>query len=336
MTQVSIGDLSVSYRTLLSNVRLKTDLQRLGQELASGRTTDLRSATGGDLGNLAGLENALNGLQAYKTSASEAALFVESVQRSLETIQQTTSEIGPALLTAGSTGEATLIQATATDARSRFLAVVSILNTKVADRALLAGTSVGSDALVSAEAMLTDLQAAVAAETTAAGVAGVVEDWFDDAGGGFETNAYLGATTDLAPFQIGPDEEARLGLRADTQELRDLMTGYAMAALVADGNLGIGNAEEAELVETAALRLLNSDKALAVLRAGIGGLEARIENAKARNSAETSALEIARAGIVEIDPYKAATELTAAEAQLETLYAITARLSRLSLAEFLR
>ena len=45
--------------------------------------------------------------------------------------------------------------------------------------------------------------------------------------------------------------------------------------------------------------------------------------------------EIARLGIVSMDPYDAATALTEAESQLDTLYTVTARLSRLSLANYL-
>jgi len=65
-------------------------------------------------------------------------------------------------------------------------------------------------------------------------------------------------------------------------------------------------------------------------------IEAQIDGATARNTAESSALELARAELIAIDPYKAATDLTSVQTQLETLYALTARLSRLSLVEYLR
>lgn len=336
MQTLSFGDLAGPFRSQISNYRLKSELQRLGQELASGKTADLRRATRGDLGNYAGLESAINGLAAYKTAASEAALFAETVQRSLESVQRTTSDIGPALLIAGSSGEATLIQATAADARTRFAGVISMLNTKVADRALLSGTDTGSDALASAETMLADLKIAIAAETTAAGIEAAVTAWFDDPGGGFETIGYLGSTTDLAPFRIGPDEQTSLSLRADNQNIRDVLKGFAMAALVSDGVLAGSSDERVALVGLSATQVLAADKALAELRAGVGTVEGQIETARVRNSAEASALEIARSEIVRVDPYTAATDLRATETQLETLYAITARLSRLSLAEYLR
>jgi len=335
MQLLSFGDLASSYRSQLSNTRVKAELQRLSTELASGKTSDLRTTLKGDLGNYAGIESAINSLAAYKVSNSEAALFTETVQRSLESVQDSTSEIAPALLLASSSNEATLVQSTAADARTRFASVVSVLNTKIADRAILSGTATGSYALADSETMLADLQLAIAAETTAAGVESVVEAWFDDVGGGFETNGYLGATSDLDAFRIGPNEQAALNLRADDQNLRDLMKGFAMAALVADGALDGSHDERVALIGTAATRLLSSDHGLAELRAGVGSLEGKIETAKARNSAETSALEIARSELIAVDPYQAATELQAAETQLQMLFTITARMSRLSLSEYL-
>ena len=46
--------------------------------------------------------------------------------------------------------------------------------------------------------------------------------------------------------------------------------------------------------------------------------------------------ELRRRGIVAADPFETANALEAAKTQLETLYALTARLSRLNLADYLR
>jgi len=335
MTQVSFGDLASFYRSQLSNGRLKTQLETLSQEFATGKTSNLRAATGGDMGNYTGLETALKSLSAYSTAAKEVTLFAQTLQTSLETVQDTTSDVASSLILAGSTAEATAVQTAATDARSQFDTVVSVLNTKVADRALLAGTEIGRNAVADPEVMLADLQTAIAAETTAAGITAVVKSWFDDPGGGFETLGYLGGNTDLAAVRIGPAEEADLSFRADNQSLRDVLKGYAMASLVADGALSGDHEERTALVAAAGNQLLTSDYGLSGLRANVGTIEAKIDSSRARNSAEASALEMAQAGIVAIDPYQAAIELQAAENQLESLYTITARLSRLNLADYL-
>lgn len=336
MTSISVGDLATTFQSRQNNSRIKADLQRIATELATGVKENLRAATGGDLGALAGLEHGLGTLQAYRIAAAESALSVGSLQRVLDTVRETSSEAGAALLQASSTGQPTLVQVAASDARTRFSSVVSALNTKVADRALLGGTGTDGAALASAEDMLANLQAAISGETTATGVEAAVEAWFDTPGGGFETDGYLASTTDLAPYRIGPNEEAVMTLRADDQVLRDVLKSYAMAALVADDALSGDQPERAKLLETAALKMLTADKPLAELQAGVGTVEAQIDNATARNSAETSALEIARSELIAIDPYKSATDLASVQTQLETLYAITARLSRLSLADYLR
>ena len=69
---------------------------------------------------------------------------------------------------------------------------------------------------------------------------------------------------------------------------------------------------------------------------GVVSSQAQIDAAATRNTAEASALNIARAGIVTADPYDAATRLEDLQTRLQSLYLITSRLSRLSLTEYLR
>jgi len=64
-------------------------------------------------------------------------------------------------------------------------------------------------------------------------------------------------------------------------------------------------------------------------------LQARIDTATTRNTSEATALGIARAGLVQLDPYETATRLQHAETQLQLIYTLTARMSRLSLADYL-
>jgi flagellar hook-associated protein 3 FlgL len=65
-------------------------------------------------------------------------------------------------------------------------------------------------------------------------------------------------------------------------------------------------------------------------------MQSKIAQADQSNSTARHALEMTRARIVNVDPYESATRLEAAQIQLETLYALTARLGRLSLTDFLR
>ena len=72
------------------------------------------------------------------------------------------------------------------------------------------------------------------------------------------------------------------------------------------------------------------------VQARLGVAEERIEIASVRVEAERSTLERALNDIVARDPYEAAAEFQALQIQLETVFGVTARLSSLSLNNFLR
>ena len=61
----------------------------------------------------------------------------------------------------------------------------------------------------------------------------------------------------------------------------------------------------------------------------------KISAAETRNSSEESALQIARNDLTSVDPYSTATKLQETQTQLETIYALTARMSHLSLLDYL-
>ena len=67
----------------------------------------------------------------------------------------------------------------------------------------------------------------------------------------------------------------------------------------------------------------------------LGTAEERIATVKARNIAEDAALGVRFNDLAGADQYRAAARLSEIEAQLETALVTTARLSRLSLANYL-
>ena len=162
------------------------------------------------------------------------------------------------------------------------------------------------------------------------------EAWFEDAGGGLETMGYLGSNSDMGPMMIAEDETVSVGVRADSQVIRDTLKGYALMSLIVDGALAGQVTEQADLAAAAATQLLAADGDITDVRARIGAVEARIEDAQARNAAEKSAYELARTELVGADPYQTATELQAVYAQIETLYTVTARIAGLKFTDYMR
>ena len=335
MASLTLGDLASSFQMRRDNVRIRADMLRLTTELSTGRKADVSTAVSGDFGPVTGIEHQLRLLTGYDTAAKEAGFFAANAQQALERLHSGSLGLAPMLINVGGTNAAVVNDAIIGQARAEFSTAVSALNLQVGGRSVFAGTATGGAALIPAEDMLAELRTLVAGETTAAGVAGVVSAWFGP-GGGFETTAYVGSDQPLAPMRVADGVSVRLEAKADDPALRDTLKGLAMAALIGDSPVAGNPREEAGLAGLAGEALLRGQSRLVSLRAQIGTMQATVEKAAARNGAETTQLEIARNKLTAIDPFKVATELQSLEVQMETLYTMTARLSRLKLTDFLR
>lgn len=335
MSFVTIGDLSQSFQLRRDNARLKTDLARLTSELSSGRVADLRGAVKGDLRPLAAIERSITVLEGYRTAAAEAALFTEAAQSALGTIDDSAGSLSANLFLARTAALPAQIAAVGSEAAAAFESTVARLNLQVAGRSVFAGTATDGPALAPAGDMLDSLATAAAGATTAADVEAALDAWFAP-GGAFDTVGYIGSPDALRPFRLSDGDTADFDLTAAAPEIRETLKGMAMGALLDRGILAGSHAERGVLAERAAETLVAARDGIVALRADVGDAEAEIERSRVRTEAETAAAELARARIVGADPFAAAADLEALQTQLETLYAVTARLSRLSLTDYLR
>ena len=338
MNYVSVGDMAQAFQMRRHNVELQKHLTRLTEELTTGRKSDLSEAVSGDFKALAGIERSLKAGAAFEVSAAEAALFAETLQSALENVSTMATDLTPSLLMAGSNAGKHAVDNVAGDARQKFHAVVSALNTQVADRYVLSGAASDKQPLSGSQDILDALLAVTSGQITASGVEAAVAAWFNApaGGGGYVDLAYGGSARPLAPFQTGPGSEAQLDMTAATPALRDLLQGFAIGALLAEGLLAGDTTERATLTKRSGEVLTAANTEITELRARVGSVERHIADARTRNAANISALAIARNGITAADPYDTASALEAVQGQLETLYTLTARLSRLSLADVLR
>lgn len=334
MALTSIGDLAQSFMLRRQNAALKSELQTLSSEMTTGHAVDTAARVSGDFAPLGAIDGSLARLRAYEATTTEATLRAGAMQIALTTIDGLASDLAPTLLQPLASGQEVQVAILGADARQKFETVVSTLNAVVGDRTLFAGQATNRPALADSETILASLEAVIAGAVSAADVEVAVSNWFDDPGG-FASTVYLGADP-LDGVPIAPNEVAAVTITAMDPALRDTMTGLAMAALLDRGALAQSPAARTDLARRAGQSLISSQTARADLAAGLGMVEAQIEAATSRNAAESAALQVARAAMVEVDPYDSATRLEATQTQLETLYAITARLSRLNLMDFLR
>ena len=335
MSFVSIGDLAQSFQSRRENARIVGEMNRLASELSSGLKTDVSQAVGGDFGPLAGIERSLKVLSAFSNNARDAGIEISARQTALDKVQTGITELTSALLLSQSTDQPALIDNTAAQARQILEETISALNTRIGGRSLFAGAATDGPALADADTILTDIMAVASSETTVAGVDAALDMWFGPAGG-FETIGYLGSTATLDPLTVGDGVDVDVSTSALDPGLRGILKGMAMAALLDEG-LFIGNPElRSDVALASGELLLSGETEFVSVRASVGNAESQVEKAKASLDTEKSAIEIARTGLLSADPFETASQLKAVETQLETFYALTARLSNLSLTDYLR
>lgn len=337
MNYVSMGDMVQIYQMRQHNTMLKTTRARLNEEVVTGVKADLGAAVSGDFTALSGIDRSLSLLDSYDLVTDEATVAAGAMQDVFTVLQDTSLRIGSAMISAATTKHKTLVDTTNSDAAVKFDTIIAALNTNVSGRYLFAGLDTDTRPLASADEILNALQTTVAGATRASEAIKRIDAWFDapSGSGGFLDIGYLSQSTGGPTYRIAEGETTTLPGTAANTNLRDLIKGFAMAALVNDGLFDGDLDAQAEVVSSAGERIMAGDHAVTTLAARTGVVEARIAHTATRNDTERAALDLARNQLIKTDPYETATALKAVGNQIETLYTLTSRLSQLSLVDYL-
>lgn len=335
MAMQSIGDLAQDFALRRQATMMTREMDRLTQEVSTGRVTDVARRLSGNLQPLADIERALVLAEAHGNAARLAGTDAAVMQTALERFQADAQGLAERALFSTPAAGAVQPDMIATEARAALASMIGALNSASAGRALFAGDRVDRAPLVSADTLLADLRAALAGTSDRASLEAALDTFFDTPGGGFATNSYRGGTSNATGYALGAGETVTLRIQADDPALRAQIKQTAMAALLDESTLPIDAGERRALARDIGERLFSGQGGIIGLRAELGSAEARISQAESRIAAEKTSLGIARNDLVAADIFGSATALEAVQFQLETLYTITARTARLNLAAFL-
>lgn len=331
----SVGDLSRFVLLRQSNAQLKTRLSVLSQEMTTGLKADVPAATGGNLGRLAQVQGRLATLESFNRSASLAQSETSALQAALEGIAGLANR-GPELQAAAAMEDDAALDMRAAQAAQDFRTAVRLINTEAGGRFALSGTEVGTAPLARAEDILALARTQVAGMTDPVAISDALDAWFrSNAAGGFLDQAFRG-NTEATTTGVSPDTTIQRDLNASAPEFRSLLKGLAMAALAGEPAAALPHGAKSALIRAAGRELSEASLGIVRARATLGMQQESIDQALARNAAEGSALSIARSDILAADPYQTASELTQTEANLQNLYALTARMTKLSLTDYIR
>ena len=331
----SIGDGVQHYQLQRQNTALKTSLNTLANELSSGNASDLVKANNGDTAKLSAVDNRLKVLSSLKYLTAETQLTLSATQTALSHIDTQRGALAEPLILI--TNESTDLQVdeAARASRDRFDGLVQTLNTRLGDDSLFAGTAVNNAAFTSTDVMVADIVAQIGGATDSTTIMTTIDTWFDDPAGGFATVAYTGDTGDQVVRRLDNATKVTLDARADDPGIKAVLKGAVYASIASEIG-GLDKRTKAELLFAGGVQLQSAASDLAKIQGRLGYVEGEVERVSVEQSSEQAALNIARNLMTQADPFETATELQAIQTQLETHYAMTARLSRLSLAEYLR
>ena len=337
MTFPIIGDLAQSVMQRRIAARAQIDLSRAGTEISTQRIADAPSRLGAAMNDYSAIERRLTTITAGLNVAREVLFEAEAGQAALGMLASTAERLSAALLGPATLAGPAALALVVKDATHALEAMTTALNARVGDRSLFAGTSVDAPAIATADEILDLVEAEVilAGAATSADLIAVVDAFFAP-GGGFETSAYLGSTASRSSIELTANQRSGPMPRADDAELRDALKSTTLAALLSRNPVSLSYDARVEVAKAAGVGLLGSGGAIASVRAAVGLTEERASLAQTELATEDAALRKSRFDLIGVDPFEAATDLAEAEARLERIYTITARLSRLSLTDFLR
>lgn len=339
MKTTTFGDMSQRLALQRQGFGLKKSVANLSYELTTGTVKDKASKLNGNLSMLTSVSNAMNMASARKASAQSAATLLSLQQSVLGNFSEKAQSgfldeiIRNTAATSAEVSRGTDMMA------NQFRDAVSQLNVSFAGRALFAGTSGDGAALIAADDMLDalfdDLTTAFPTGPDAESARAFILGWFAE-GGQFDTVAYLGGPPIPQRLELGQGVSVGFNITAQDKSIREFLAGLATGAILSKGLFDSELPQQKSMLAEASFSLAASNGKLIGLSAQLGLEEERAAIGQTRAEAEHTAMTITRAELTEADPYETGVRLEQAITQLDMIYNLTARLSRLSLATYLR
>jgi flagellar hook-associated protein 3 FlgL len=348
MKASGVSTVALSQSLRFSLVRAQAELVKAQKESQTGRAADAGLALGTrtaqsvsftrDLERISGIIDS-NGLTAARLAASQDAM--EQLSGAAQSFLST--------LTTSSSGDA-IGNVTRDSARTTLSALTDILNTSFNGENIFAGintdvkplndfTAPGSPAKASFDAAFIahfgfDQNDGAAATISAADMNAFIDTQLEPLfmGAGW-TNDWSNASDQRIVGRITLTETTPTSVSANDEGFRRLAMVSAMVTELFDSNVGMG-ARQA-IIERAVPMVGDAISALGDLQARTGIIEKRVADATERLEVQSDLFERRIGNLLDIDPYEAATRVSGLLTQIETSYALTARLQQLSIIRFI-
>jgi flagellar hook-associated protein 3 FlgL len=350
MKSTFVSTASISEAMRYSLQRAQAELVKVQKEATTGRVADVGLALGvrtgqsvslsRDLARLQGMVDT-NELVAARLSSTQDALsgITTIAQNFLKTLTSSLSgDIKPAL--------------TLTEAKATLESLTTTLNTSYNGERLFAGintdvepindyTAAGSPNKAAFDADFLAFFGFAQSDPAAANITSAQMDTFITTvvepqflGAGWQTN-WSNATDEGITSRIALNETLETSVSANEEGLRKLTMAAATVMDLFDSTSQVGDDARQTLLSRAFSMVGEAAADIANLSASTGIVENRIKNASERIGMQTNLLQKNIQEFEGVDPYEASTRVSTLLQQIETSYALTARIQQLSLVKFL-
>lgn len=329
-------------------MRLQTDLVKAQQEISTGKYADVGVALGARTGQAVALGRDVDRLKGLVDSNALVKARLDTTSEALKRINDE-AETFLSALTVGGSGD-TEQKVLQVSGRNALETLTSVLNTSQNGEYIFAGVFTDVKPINDYEAAGAANKAAFdaaflgqfgfaqthpdAANITAAEMTdfltNVVEPMFF--GPDWQAN-WSNATDDAITSRIALNETAQTSVSANTVGVRKLAMATSIVADLLQGPLN-ANAREA-LVSQARTMVGEAISDINNTQAQLGLVQTRVGNASERISMQIDIFKINLNDLQGVDPYEASTRVNTLLAQIETSYALTARIQKLSLLDYL-
>jgi flagellar hook-associated protein 3 FlgL len=348
MKSTFVSTAAVSQAMRYSLMRAQSELTKAQKEVSTGHFADIGLALGSRTGQAVSFERDLERMKGIVDSNGLASSRLTSTQDALTQISGAAQSFLSTLVTSVSGNASASL--TLADAKGTLQSVTAILNSSFNGEHLFAGintdvqpvndfTATGSPNKAAFDAGFLSFFGFTKNDPAAANITAtqmdnflttVVEPQF--LGAGWQ-GTWSNATDEGITSRIALNETVQTSVSANEDAMRKIAMAAATVAEMFDSNVS-ESARKALLTRSVSL-VGEAMSDLANLSASTGVVENRVKNASDRINMQVDLFERNILDLEGVDPYEASTRVSTLLQQIETSYALTARIQQLSLVKYL-
>lgn len=348
MKTTSISTAALSEATRLSLAKLQAKLAEAQKEVTTGRHADVGLNLGYRTGETISLRQEHLRLQTITDTNSVVTTRLDAAQGALKGLAETAQDFLGQLMAAASSNQAQ--QALQTQANAALSTLADVLNTTVDGASLFAGinadvkplTDYNAPGAANAQAVANAFTSAFGIPQSDPAVANISSDdmqtFLDTTFAGlFDPSAWSGtwsaASDQNIKSRISSSELLETSVSANDETFRQLASVFTMVADLGTTTL---NADAFQTVVGNATRIMSQAlNGLTNVQADLGVAQERIAKANDRMSIQMDIMSTHIGALEGVDPAEASTRVATLLTQVETAYAMTARINQLTILNYL-